>query len=524
MVFRVSLHDRRARRASRRLRRREAQVRRTPAKASPSRRARTSRYVDPETGNDELYDQVEDEREFESRRIGEARHVAGFQSQDSPQEIKKYADAHEAKYGRFPKTLIFAANDVPHFSHADQLVKIAREVFDRGEGFVKKITGRTDRPLQDIREFRNRPTPGVVVTVDLLSTGVDIPDLEYIVFLRPVKSHILFEQMLGRGTRKGEHHPDKSHFVVFDCFDGQLLAYFSDKSKMAADPPDKPTRPLKDVVEDIWSNRDREYNVRILVKRLQRVAKEMPGDAREKFEAFGISNLGRFAAELPTMLRDEFARPMKLLRNEQFQQLVLTTKRPKQRGIIAEENEDTVSSEYLVRDGAGKEYKPADYLELFARFVKENAEQVDALTILLSKPKGWNTSALSKLKQTLTTAPGAFTLEKLRTVHRAHYKKDLVDIISMVKHAAKEGEPLLTAAERVERAFARLSAGKAFTPEQTAWLERIRQHLVENLTIGRSDFDDVPVLSDPGGWGPANRVFDGKLESLVVDLNEGMAV
>ena len=48
---------------------------------------------------------------------------------------------------------------------------------------------------------------GIVVTVDLLTTGVDIPDLEFIVFLRPVKSRILFEQMLGRGTRKGEKHP-----------------------------------------------------------------------------------------------------------------------------------------------------------------------------------------------------------------------------------------------------------------------------------------------------------------------------
>ncbi len=32
--------------------------------------------------------------------------------------------------------------------------------------------------------------------------------------------------MLGRGTRKGEQYPDKSHFVVFDCFDGTLLEYF----------------------------------------------------------------------------------------------------------------------------------------------------------------------------------------------------------------------------------------------------------------------------------------------------------
>lgn len=481
-------------------------------------------YIDPESGNDELFDQVEEQREFAPADLEKL-----VTSPDSNRkillEIKNYADAHEAKYGRFPKTLIFAANDVPHFSHADRLVEQATSIFGRGEGFVRKITGRSDRPLQLIREFRNRPAPGIVVTVDLLSTGVDIPDLEYIVFLRPVRSHILFEQMLGRGTRKGEHHPGKSHFVVFDCFDGQLLAYFRDKSKMAADPPDKPTRAFKDIVEDIWANQDRDYNVRSLVKRLQRVAKEMPGDAREKFAAFGIpdGDLGKFASELTASLRQQFTERMKLLRNPEFQNLVISTKRPKPRGIIAVENEDTVSSEYLVRDGAGREYKPADYLELFSRFVKENAEQVDALGILLSKPRGWNTAALTKLKQTLTTAPGAFTVEKLRIVHRAHYKKDLVDIISMVKHAAKEGEPLLTAAERVERAFERLSKGKTFTPEQTAWWERIRQHLVENLTIERVDFDDLPILADPGGWGNANKAFEGNLNELLIAINEAVA-
>jgi hypothetical protein len=55
------------------------------------------------------------------------------------------------------------------------------------------FTGRVDRPLQKIREFRNRQ-PQVVVSVDMLTTGVDIPDPEYIVFLRPVKLRILFEQ------------------------------------------------------------------------------------------------------------------------------------------------------------------------------------------------------------------------------------------------------------------------------------------------------------------------------------------
>src|SRR5207249_2801982 len=101
-----------------------------------------------------------------------------------------------------------------------------------------------DKPLQRIREFRNRNIPGIVVTVDMLSTGVDIPDLEFIVFLRPVKSRILFEQMLGRGTRRGERYPDKSHFTVFDCFDGTLLQYFRDASAFTEEPPDKPSKSI----------------------------------------------------------------------------------------------------------------------------------------------------------------------------------------------------------------------------------------------------------------------------------------
>src|SRR5204862_3790053 len=189
------------------------------------------------------------------------------------EELLKHAIDHESQYGRFPKTLIFAANDLPHTSHADQLVDTARDVFGRGDSFVQKITGRVDRPLQRIREFRNRPAPGVAVTVDMLSTGVDIPDLEGIVFLRPVKSRILFEQMLGRGTRKGEHFPHKDHFTVFDCFGGSLLEYFRKATAITADMPTTEFKTIAEIIEDIWVNRDRDYNIRRLVKRLQRINK-----------------------------------------------------------------------------------------------------------------------------------------------------------------------------------------------------------------------------------------------------------
>src|SRR5262249_17072052 len=143
--------------------------------------------VDPESGATQL-DLLEDERRFESTDI-EARVTAPDSNRKIVEEITKYALAHWERTGRFPKTLIFAANDLPHTSHADQLVNICRDAFGRGDAFVQKITGsrNVDRPLQRIREFRNRQNPGIAVTVDLLSTGVDIPDLEFIVFLRPVK-------------------------------------------------------------------------------------------------------------------------------------------------------------------------------------------------------------------------------------------------------------------------------------------------------------------------------------------------
>lgn len=231
-------------------------------------------------------------------------------------EVKKWAEEHEKLYGRFPKILIFAVNDLPHTSHADQLVEIGRDVFGRGDSFVQKITGKVDRPLQQIRQFRNRPTPSVVVTVDLLTTGVDIPDLEGIVFLRPVKSRILFEQMLGRGTRRGEHYPDKSHFVVFDCFDGTLLEYFKKATAITAEPPRHETRTIAEIIDHIWNNRDRDYNIRRLVKRLQRIDKEMSGEARGMFAAYiPEGDMARYARDLPTNLRDNFTESMKLLRD-----------------------------------------------------------------------------------------------------------------------------------------------------------------------------------------------------------------
>ena len=294
---------------------------------------------------------IEDERQFDAAEV-ERNITSPDSNRKILEEVRKHALEHEQQYGRFPKILIFAANDLAHTSHADQLVDTARDIFGRGESFVAKITGsqNVDRPLQRIREFRNRPNPAIAVTVDMLSTGVDFPDLEYILFLRPVKSRILFEQMLGRGTRKGEQFKDKSHFVVFDCFDGTLIEYFRKATAITAEPPLREARTIVEIIEDIWQNRDREYNIHCLVKRLRRIDKEMSGEARKLFAAYiPDGDVGNYAAGLPAKLRRNFAGAMALLRQPDFQKLLIEYPRAPRVFIEATETVDTVSSEWRVR-------------------------------------------------------------------------------------------------------------------------------------------------------------------------------
>lgn len=101
------------------------------------------------------------------------------------------------------KTLIFAATD----AHADIVVDEIKKAFSATYGeiedaAVRKITGSVDRVGDLIRSFRNDAFPKIAVTVDLLTTGIDVPSIENLVFLRRVNSRILYEQMLGRATRQ----------------------------------------------------------------------------------------------------------------------------------------------------------------------------------------------------------------------------------------------------------------------------------------------------------------------------------
>jgi type I restriction enzyme, R subunit len=115
------------------------------------------------------------------------------------------------------KTLVFCVSD----AHADLVVTELKRAFDAVYGsidddLVKKITGRSDQPQQLIRRYKNERDPSVAVTVDLLTTGVDVPRICNLVFLRRVRSRLLYDQMLGRATRLCPEIK-KSVFRVFDA-------------------------------------------------------------------------------------------------------------------------------------------------------------------------------------------------------------------------------------------------------------------------------------------------------------------
>ena len=137
--------------------------------------------------------------------------------------------------GEVPKTLIFAKDD----SHADDIVRIAREEFGEGNKFCRKITYRTGftrvtktvtdedgterevtewektaslTPDEILANFRNSFYPRIAVTVDMISTGTDVRPIECVFFMRNVKSAGFFEQMKGRGVRVIS--PDKLRTVT----------------------------------------------------------------------------------------------------------------------------------------------------------------------------------------------------------------------------------------------------------------------------------------------------------------------
>jgi len=447
---------------------------------------------------------LDDEIDFEPREI-ERKITAIDRNRKIVRDFAKYFEDNQ-------KTLVFAVDD----RHANQLVGLFRNEFsEKGDKFVQKITYKVDKAPDRIKEFRNRDYPVIAVTVDMLTTGVDIPKIENLVFVRPVQSRILFEQMMGRGTRRCDEI-NKTHFTVFDTL--RLLEFM--KAHNLSDfvePPRSHYMKISEVIRSIKKGFRREENIDVLVAKLQRIAKDILEEGVEDFAKYiPEGDVGKFASSLKERLRKDFTNTFEIFENPTFLDLLENYPRKNRFFMIDELTQDQVlRSEEALTTIDGEEIKPKDYLKAFEEFVTQNEEEIEALKILMEKPADFDIKDLKKLREVLAKQPQIFTEERLRRA--AH--NQLADILSFIHSAAKH-VPLISAEERVEMAFRRIKSDWDFSEKQGKWLELIKRHVIKNMIIKEQDFEEQILFSRKGTWEDWNGVFDNKLPELLVTINE----
>jgi type I restriction enzyme R subunit len=467
-----------------------------------------------------------------------------------------------------PKTLVFAKDD----SHAEDVVEILREEFGRGNAFCQKITYRSTgrKPKDLIQDFRISYEPRIAVTVDMIATGTDIRPVEVVVFLRSVKSRVLFEQMKGRGVRVIDPTelkavtPDahaKTHFVIVDCV-GITETPLADTHPLERNK----SIPFKALLEHVAMGGSDAEVLSSLASRLSRLAKECgpDEDARIREASGGVSLTdiahgivdaldpdrqqmrarqahGLSAAQEPSeaqlrqaveALAKEAAGP--LATRPGLRQLVQDIKRELEQ-IIDEVSKD----ELLVAETSAEAREKARALVTsFERFLSDNRGEIDALQFFFSVPHRDHLryDDIRALAAAIKAPPRSWTpellwrayelLEKDR-VRGASGNRLLIDIVSLVHFALRQDPELIPHADRVRTRFTAWMAqqanrGRRFTAQQVRWLEMIRDHVATSVEISLADFDNVPFAQE-GGLGRANQVFGEELEPLLHELNEVLA-
>ncbi|MCC6664991.1 MAG: DEAD/DEAH box helicase family protein [Polyangiaceae bacterium] len=145
----------------------------------------------------------------------------------------------EATGSHVGKTIVFARSHV----HAEHLADVFSEMYPQyGSTFCRVIDNQEPRAEQLIDDFKNPDNElTIAISVDMLDTGIDVPEVVNLVFAKPVKSYVKFWQMIGRGTRLrrdlfGPGH-DKTEFLIFDHWSN--FWWFDEKYKEAQPAPQK---------------------------------------------------------------------------------------------------------------------------------------------------------------------------------------------------------------------------------------------------------------------------------------------
>ena len=448
------------------------------------------KICDPVTGEITNSELLDDELNFD---------VDNFNRQVVNENFNRVVLAEIANYidpNGLGKTLIFAVDD----KHADLIAQILKEIYTKrgvSNDAVMKITssiGDKERVLDAIRHFKNERFPNIVVTVDLLTTGVDVPEIDTLVFMRRVKSRILFEQMLGRATRLC---PDigKTCFRIFDVVGVyDALEKFSDMKPVVANPSVTFTQ-LIDKLKTFNDDKSIRHVVNQIIVKLRRV--------KTNENAKGLIDAVK---NLPTQDAKKF-----LLENEPF----LCSKIFRAKSFVISEHEDFLTAHEI---GYGEGKRPQDYLDEFAKFIATNRNEIAALNIVCTRPKDLTRADLKSLQ--LTLSEKNFTVDELNAaVSHMTNAEITADIISLIRSYAI-GAELINHADKISNAVERLKVANNFSDAELKWLERIEKYLLKETLIDLSSFNEAnTAFKQSGGFERINKVFGGNLANIIDELN-----
>ena len=165
--------------------------------------------------------------------------------------------------------------------------------------------------------------------------------------------------------------------------------------------------------------------------------------------------------------------------------------------------------------GYGDGVKPADFIDAFTAFVRDNANRIAALQIVLTRPRDLTRESLRELRVALDARH--FTEPALRSAWRDKTSEDVAaSIIGFVRQAAL-GDPLAPYAERVDRAIRTVGARHGVTDAQRRWLEQIGRELKSRIVLDRAALDEPP-FAQRGGFRGLDKVFNGEIEAILREI------
>ena len=414
------------------------------------------------------------------------------------------------------KTLIYAVND----QHADMVVSILKEIYSEtgvDNDAIMKITGSVGggnkKKIQEaIKRFKNERYPSIVVTVDLLTTGIDVPEITTLVFMRRVKSRILFEQMLGRATRLC---PDihKTHFEIYDpvgVYDS--LEPVNTMKPVVIDP----NTTFMQLVEglEIFEEEDKIKNqINQIIAKLQRKKRRMSSKTLSNFiDLSGGLDPTQYIDKLKNESND-VAKDI-ILEDKELFRMLDETKDPGGRRVVVSDKKDELLSHTR---GYGDNEKPEDYLDDFSAYVKKNMNEIAALNIVCTRPKDLTREDLKSLLLTLDGE--GFTTQRLNTAISQMTNEEIVaDIISLIRRYAI-GSDLISHEARIRKAVDKLIKAHKFSRQEINWIERMKDYLMNESILNVKAFDEDVRFKEKGGFNKINKVFQNQLESIVLELN-----